>query len=82
MSERHWLHPTPELPDDTPLESIRFPTRIYNVIVSTGFKTVGQIRETSDVELLTLQNCGMSTVAYLRETLGFPSTEGVRPRSK
>ena len=27
-------------------------------------------------ELLTLQNCGAGTVAYLRETLGLPLTDG------
>jgi DNA-directed RNA polymerase alpha subunit len=78
MSKRV-LDPTPELPDDTPLDRVRFSTRIYNVLVSIGFKTVGEIRTTSDAELLTLQDCGGGTVAYLRKTLGLPSTDGVRP---
>jgi DNA-directed RNA polymerase alpha subunit len=77
---KHILDPTPELPDDTPLDRVQFPTRICNVLVSADFKTVREIRETSDAALLTVQNCGVSTVSYLRRTLGLPSTDGVRPR--
>jgi hypothetical protein len=32
MSERHLVDPTPELPDGTPIEDVRFPTRIWNVL--------------------------------------------------
>ena len=31
MSERYLVDPTPELPDDTPIDRVRFPTRIQNV---------------------------------------------------
>jgi DNA-directed RNA polymerase alpha subunit len=77
---KYILDPTPELPDDTPIDRVRFPTRIYNVLVFTGFKTVGEIRTIPDAELLTFQDCGAGTVSYLRKTLGLPSTDGVRPR--
>ena len=50
------------------------------MIVAAGFRTVGEIRETSDVELLSFQKCGASTVAHLRETLGVVSPDGVRQR--
>jgi DNA-directed RNA polymerase alpha subunit len=75
-------YPAPELPDDTPIENVRFPTRIRNALNAAGMKTIGEIRETSDATLLSLQNCGQSTVAHLRETLGLPSTDGVRPMGK
>jgi hypothetical protein len=70
------LDPIPELPDDTPIDRVRFPTRIYNLLVAADVKTIGGIRETSDAELLTFQDCGGGTVSYLRRTLGFPSTLG------
>ena len=79
MSERHMLDPTPELPDDTPIDRVRFPARIQNVLVAAGLKTVGEVRETSDEALLSFQDFGKGSVAHLRETLGRPSTDGVRP---
>jgi DNA-directed RNA polymerase alpha subunit len=76
MSE---LAPTPELPDDTPIERVRFPTRIRNVLDIAGLRTVGDVREISDDTLLSFQDVGKGSVAYLRETLGLPSCDGVRP---
>ena len=76
MSE---LAPTPELPDDTPIERVRFPTRIRNVLDIAGLRTVGDVREISDDTLLSFQDIGKGSVAYLRETLGLPSCDGVRP---
>ena len=46
-----------------------------------GVKTVGELREKSDKELLSLQNLGPGSVNHLRETLGLPSHAGVRPIS-
>ena len=80
MSEA--LDPTPELPDDTPLDSVELPTRIRNVLAAEGLKTVGDIREASDAMLLSLQDLGKGSVAHLRETLGLRSTDGVRPFGK
>lgn len=76
MSE---LDPTPELPDDTPIERVRFPTRIRNVLDAAGLRTVGDVREISDDTLLSFQDFGKGSVALLRETLGLPSCDGVRP---
>jgi DNA-directed RNA polymerase alpha subunit len=76
------LDPTPELPDDTPLSDVEFPARIRNVLAAAGLKTVGEVREVSDDTLLSFQDFGKCSVALLRETLGFPSCDGVRPLSK
>ena len=73
------LYPAPELPDDTLVENVRFSTRIRNALTAGGLKTVGEIRETSDAMLLSLQDLGKASVTHLRETLGLPSTDGVRP---
>jgi hypothetical protein len=42
------LYPAPELPDDTPVENVRFSTRIRNAFNAAGMKTIGEVRETSD----------------------------------
>jgi DNA-directed RNA polymerase alpha subunit len=73
------LYPAPELPDDTPIDNVRLTTRIRNAVTVAGWKTVGEIREASDETLLSLQDLGKGSVAHLRETLGLPSKEGVRP---
>ena len=76
------LYPAPELPDDTPIENVRFSTRVRNALITADLKTVGEIREASDAMLLSLQDLGKGPVADLRETLGLPSTDGVRPLGK
>ena len=79
MSE---LEATPELPDRMPIREVRFPTRIKNALFAAGLKSVGEVREISDVALLSLPDFGKGSVARLRETLGLPSTDGVRPGKK
>jgi DNA-directed RNA polymerase alpha subunit len=76
MSE---LEATPELPDDTPIREVQFPERIKDALVAAGIKTVGEVRELSDRALLDLPDFGKTSLAHLRETLGLPSTTGVRP---
>jgi DNA-directed RNA polymerase alpha subunit len=76
------LHPTPELPDNTLIENVRFVTRIRNALNAAGMKTIGEVRETSDDALLSLPDLGSVSVAHLRETLGLPSADGVRPTGK
>jgi hypothetical protein len=66
------LYPAPDLPDDTPVGNVPFSTRIRNAITAVGWKTVGEIRETSDATLLGLQDLGPGSVAHLREKLGKP----------
>ena len=64
------LYPASELPDDTPLENIRFFTRIRSALAVGGFKTAGEIREASDATLLSLQDLGKGSLRHLRESLG------------
>jgi len=82
MSEPNKLDPTPGLPDDTPISDVELPARIRNVLVAAGLETVGEVRETADETLLSFQDLGKSSVAHIRETLGSPSTDGVRPSDK
>ena len=77
---RPMFYPAPELPDDTPIENVRF-SRVRNALTTAGLKTVGEIREASDAMLLSLQDLGKGSVAHLRETLGLPSMDGVRPKA-
>jgi DNA-directed RNA polymerase alpha subunit len=79
MSE---VEPTPELPDNTPIRDVRFPTRIQDALFAAGIKTVGEVREMADETLVGLPELGKASVAHLRETLGLPSTAGVRPPKK
>ena len=65
-----FLYPTPELPDDTPLEHVRLSTRIRNALEVGGLKTVGEVRTASDAELLSFQDLGEGSVRHLREALG------------
>ena len=73
------LYPAPELPDDTPIQNVRFSTRIRNALNAAGMKTIGDVREVSDAALLSLPDFGSGSLSYLREALGLPSTDGVRP---
>jgi DNA-directed RNA polymerase alpha subunit len=75
-----FLYPTPELRDDTPIEEVRISTRIRNALNAAGIKTIGEVREASDASLLSLQDLGPGSIAHLRETLGLPSCDGVRPK--
>ena len=65
-----FLYPTSELPDDTPLEHVRFSTRIRKALEFGGLKTVGDVRTASDEALLSFRNLGHGSVQHLRETLG------------
>jgi hypothetical protein len=38
MGERGLVHPTPELPDDTLIENVRFATRIRNVLAAAAWR--------------------------------------------
>ena len=76
------LEPTPELSDNTPIREVRFPPRIKIALLTAGIQTVGQVREMSDQALIDLPDFGKSSLAHVRETLGLPSADGVRPTSK
>jgi DNA-directed RNA polymerase alpha subunit len=74
--------PTPELPDDRPIERAIFSTRIENALRAADLKTVGQVREISDEMLIGLRVFGKGSLTDLRGKLGLPSTDGVRPLGK
>ena len=61
--------PAPDLPDDTPVETVRFPTRIVNALTYAGVRTLGEIREASDETLASLPDMGPGSLKWLRETL-------------
>jgi DNA-directed RNA polymerase alpha subunit len=71
-----------KIPDDAPISGVEFPARIRNVLAAAGLETVGEVRETSDETLLSFQDLGKGSLVHLRETLGLPSTDGVRPLGK
>ncbi len=73
-----FLYPASELPDDTMLERVRFPTRIRNALEFGGLKTVGEVRAASDAALLSFQDLGKGSVRHLRETLGLKTKGGFR----
>jgi DNA-directed RNA polymerase alpha subunit len=81
-AEGPMVAPTPELPDDMPIERVIFSTRIQNALRAADLKTVGEVREVSDETLISLPDFGTGLLAALREKLGLPSTDGVRPISK
>jgi DNA-directed RNA polymerase alpha subunit len=76
------LYPAPELPDNTPVANVRFSTRVRNALNAAGMKTIGDVREVSDAALLSLPDFGASSLFYIRQALGLPSVDGVRPKSK
>jgi DNA-directed RNA polymerase alpha subunit len=82
MTQPTMLQPTPELPDDTPLDKVELPGRIRNVLKAAGLDTVGEVREVPDETLLSFQDFGKGSLTHLREALGLPSTDGVRPSCK
>lgn len=71
------IDPVPELPDDTLIDSVRLPQRIRDAVNSAGLKTVGEVRDKADAEILGLPSFGKNSLLYLRRTLGLPSSKGV-----
>jgi DNA-directed RNA polymerase alpha subunit len=67
------LDPTPDMPDDTEIDQIRWPTRILTVLQNAGIQTVREIRETSDADILRFRRGGPQVVAFLRTALGRPT---------
>jgi DNA-directed RNA polymerase alpha subunit len=73
---------SPGLPDETPIGNVRFSTRSTNALNAAGVKTIGEIRQASDATLLSFQDLGSSSIARLRETLGRPRSNALKPKSK
>src|SRR6266850_3986475 len=74
------LYPAPELPDDTPIENVRFSTRVRNALITAGLKTVGEIREASDAMLFRISERGLSLIFGRR--WAFPQPMGSGPWAK
>jgi DNA-directed RNA polymerase alpha subunit len=72
------VKPTPQLPDDTPIDTLRLTTRMREALRAEGLKTVGEIREKSDRQLLTIRDLGNGSIAQLRASLGVASVRAVR----
>jgi hypothetical protein len=68
-AEGPMVAPTPELPDDTPIERVIFSPRIQNALRAANLKTVGEVRETSDETLISLPDFGKGSLSELREKL-------------
>ena len=74
--------PTPELPDDIPIERVLFSTKIQNALRAADPKTVGEVREISDEMLISPSGLGRGSLSDLRKKLGLPSTDGVDEQAK
>jgi DNA-directed RNA polymerase alpha subunit len=57
-------------PDDLPLEEVGLPTRLRRALTNEGLKTVGDIRNMSDVELRCVRRIGYDSFRILRALLG------------
>jgi DNA-directed RNA polymerase alpha subunit len=68
------LEPTTDLPDDIPLDRVRLPTRIRNVLLSAGVRTIGEVREATDATLTSFPNMGRGSVRWLRDHVSVPGT--------
>lgn len=66
--------PNPNLPDDALIEIVRFPTVLRSALMSSGLKTIGEVRATSDADLLRISDLGNESVRYLRKMVG-PANE-------
>jgi hypothetical protein len=60
------IDPSPELPDDMPIASVELPPKVQQALIAAGLRTVGKIRETSDTEILRIQDLGQSSLNFLR----------------
>jgi DNA-directed RNA polymerase alpha subunit len=70
--------PTPQLPDDTPIEKLRLTARMRQALRAEGLKTVGEIRGKSDQQLLTIRDLGSGSIAHLRASLGVAPVDVVK----
>jgi hypothetical protein len=67
------LHPTPVIPDGTPIEQIRLPWNIRRALADAGLKTVGDIRAAANETLIGLK-LNRELVDFIRAALGSRAT--------
>jgi DNA-directed RNA polymerase alpha subunit len=65
--------------DETPLHQIDLPSRLRNALQIEGVKTVGEVRNMADADLLSFQNIGAASVRNLRQLFGASRSD---PRRK
>ena len=70
--------PTPQLPDDTPIDKLQLTARIREALQAGGLRTVGEIRDKSDQQLLAIRDLGSGSIAHLRASLGVTPVHAVR----
>ncbi|WP_083926428.1 DNA-directed RNA polymerase subunit alpha C-terminal domain-containing protein [Bradyrhizobium sp. WSM4349] len=56
--------------DEAPLDQIDLPSRLRNALEIEGVKTVGEVRNMADADLLSFQNLGAASVRHLRQLFG------------
>lgn len=61
--------------DDTQIDATNLPARLRNALARAGIRTAGEVRNLSDVDLLSLSGVGRSALRMLRKLLG-PSLAG------
>lgn len=61
--------------DDTQIDATNLPARLRNALARAGIRTAGEVRNLSDVDLLSLSGVGRSSLRMLRKLLG-PSLAG------
>ena len=66
-------NPALELPNDAPLKNVHFSRRIHDALTAAGFRTVGDVRGTSDARLLIISGLDQKSVGNLRKMLGVGS---------
>jgi hypothetical protein len=75
------LDPTPELLDETRTSHVHL--RMLNALADAGLRSVGEVRGASDKMFAEpARSRGRLGYTPSRETLGLPSTDGVRPSGK
>lgn len=78
MSRRVLLQPTVDLPDETPIDRVRFTWQMRRALIGAGLTTVRAVREAPDE---TLQKLCHSSADFIRATLGATmSFHGARAR--
>jgi DNA-directed RNA polymerase alpha subunit len=62
--------PSPNLPDDTLIEMVRFSPLIRKSLNAAGLKTIGEIRAMPDEKFRKMRGIGIGSLAQLRKIIG------------
>ncbi len=64
------IAPSPDLSDGAELNGLMLPFCIATILSRAGFRTVGEIRKASDIELLKHPRLSRIGITYFRKRLG------------